>query len=788
MAKVRKLASTCLSLLVFALCENGYALGLGEIRLRSHLNEPFFAEIAIEDSGGVDLSEIIAKMGDPTDFEKIGLEPPAWLGSVQIEVIKNEFSAEPVIRLQTQDPIKDPYTNLVVALTWPEGKIVREYTVLLDPPRLGKALSASGKLTVTRPQVTFRKKKFVETSDQTGGNEVAFGASYGPVYNETLWSIAKRLVKGTSYSVYQGVMAITEKNRDAFLQGNINTMRQGAVLQLPTQEEMNRFSVQEAEHFVQTGGRVSSGGTTEVIRENPLEVSETNATITQDNIDKRLKLIAPLSHESADNPQAARDPKINSAVTQRLTLIEEAIDTLKRTNEDITQQNQTLAQQNESLASLLAQREDEINRLKAAMTFNRPAPTLAAEGDYVVIAPDVPQQRLDAMPQPKLAGIKEEPIALATPSPSEPNGAVGKGETHPGEMAVPVSSTPQAMPNTTVPAAKTPTHPEPSNQASNQGGTGSFSSSLMMFLFMLLLSGSLGGWLWFSRERILALLGALKKNGVDQDDSLAAFSSREGMTEDIHFDLEKALAAVMTEEKKFLLPKRPNKSKPPENNKDLHVGLEDAEFYIAYERYAEAEKLLKDLLVNYPQNGDIFLKLLEVFVLTQKYDDFKQWYTQIPENIKENSPQVWSKINLLYEKVKNEKVVEFKPALAASKPNKTPTELPHKEIPKSSPLPFKDQHQLEEQPKSPMPPAAAMPAVPMGSVKPAGQKESPELTAVPVDDSDNDSEAQLSLAQAFIEVGDIDAARDLLIKVAMHGNPQQIKQAQILLDRIDKPL
>lgn len=738
MATVRKLTSTCLSLLVFALSENLYAIGLGEIHLHSHLNEPLLAEIILEDAQALDPSDLVIKAGEPGDFEKIGLEPPPWLSEIQFVITKHQTSQLPIIVLKTQEPIKDPYTNIVVSLSWPEGKLLREYTILLDPPPLKSKLSSGDKLTLSNPLPTALKKKPVSLTQEN--SDVVLGGTYGPVYEETLWSIAKKLVKPTAYSIYQGVMAIAYKNPNAFVQGNIHSIKKGTILKLPNQEEIAQFSQPQAQRFVLNSDPQELAALTQLTENSTPISSADNNSLTQADVDKRLKLLAPLSQPEQENKEAASFGA-NPAMSERLMMIEEAIDTLKRSNEDMTQKNQSLLQQNESLSSLLAQKEAEINRLKQAMqTQDAQAP---AEPTVAGTAPTENYAIAKTDPQPSTEPVLgQQAQSAATSMPKQP--ATPAPIVAPTAPIVP-SVTPQAV-----------TEPTPSSEV---GAKDQAADNTMLFLlFTLVLGGALAGWLWFSRERLFALLSTWTKNS-DLEGRSTFVARRESLTnQEINFNLDKALAAVIEEEKRFLLPRRPAKEKSEEKVKELHSSLEEVELYIAYERYAEAEKLLKDLLTQYPQNGEIFLKLLEIYVLTQRYDEFKHWHALVPENIKENSPSVWSKINHLYEKVKNEKVVEFRSNSKSEKP--ASLQVPLSDDIKKSPLPFTE-----------TPPF----------------KDELHLKEASVDDN-SDPEGQLSLAQAFIEIGDWEAARELLVKVSSHGNPEQIKQAEILLERIDKPL
>ena len=127
-----KRSSRALALLL-TLPSAAFALGLGDIRLLSPLNAPLEAEIDLVDVTPEEMSTVQAQLASRETFARYGLDWPAYLSGVQVKTVKTGDGRE-VIKLKSNDSISDPFVTLLVEVNWARGKLVREYTMLLDPP------------------------------------------------------------------------------------------------------------------------------------------------------------------------------------------------------------------------------------------------------------------------------------------------------------------------------------------------------------------------------------------------------------------------------------------------------------------------------------------------------------------------------------------------------------------------------------------------------------------------------------------------------------------------------
>ena len=129
---VRKLAAAMLGVGVF-IPGLANALGLGEIKLNSALSEPLDAEIELVQVRELTSTEILPTLANENDFANSHIERYHFLTDLKFKVVVNE-KGKSVIRISSSKPVKEPFLNFLVEVNWPAGRLLREYTLLLDPP------------------------------------------------------------------------------------------------------------------------------------------------------------------------------------------------------------------------------------------------------------------------------------------------------------------------------------------------------------------------------------------------------------------------------------------------------------------------------------------------------------------------------------------------------------------------------------------------------------------------------------------------------------------------------
>lgn len=251
-----------LALAMMLFSARGAALGLGEITLDSALNERLAAEIALLDTRSLDPSEIIVSLGNREDFQRIGVERFFFLTDLRFEVVTGR-NGMPALRVSSTQPITEPFLNFVVQVLWPNGRLLKEYTLLLDPPtftaQAAPAVAApargdpggspAGRVQrqPLRPdsQVSFRESP--RPPQAPAPQDLTSADSYPMTdRNDTLWSIALRMRPSRDVSVQQTMLAIQRLNPDAFIGGNINLLKAGYRLRLPGESEIGSLSQNQA--------------------------------------------------------------------------------------------------------------------------------------------------------------------------------------------------------------------------------------------------------------------------------------------------------------------------------------------------------------------------------------------------------------------------------------------------------------------------------------------------------------------------------------------------------------
>ena len=230
-----RMGAICIGTVVLiTISATSWALGLGEIELNSALNEKLDANIDLIDSFGLQPTEILVALAKTEDFENVGVERFFYLTDLKFEVVLDQSGRAKVV-VTSSRPITEPYLNFLVRITWANGRLLKEYTVLLDPPTFSTA-AAPAVAAPTRPAA--QNDGRVQRSTVESGTRVQLAPSaaerpqraitvdeYGmPNRNDTLWSIASRTRPSQQVSIQQNMLAIQRLNPQAFISDNINLL------------------------------------------------------------------------------------------------------------------------------------------------------------------------------------------------------------------------------------------------------------------------------------------------------------------------------------------------------------------------------------------------------------------------------------------------------------------------------------------------------------------------------------------------------------------------------------
>jgi pilus assembly protein FimV len=352
------------------------ALGLGEIELQSWLNEPLDAEISLRQSQGVNPADVFVNVAPEAAYQRVGLERNEFLRKLRFEVV-TEPDGGLAINVSSREPLREPYLNFLLELTWPSGRLMREYAVLVDPPvyaeESGVEESVSAPATSQTEQRPERsaesRRREAEAERSLSRSSGSSSRTMGPTGpSDTLWSIAQRMRPDSSVSMQQVMLAIQEENPNAFMGGNINRLKRGEILRVPSVEQMRSRSRAEA-------NRVVARQNQEFQSPEPVDATATAAQpdatqpAEEASGDSELKLLvadeeATESRESDDGGSAGGDGDLPGGQDAGSAVASEELDALRRENEELDSRLGDLQEQVQTLQRLLELKDSQLADLQ----------------------------------------------------------------------------------------------------------------------------------------------------------------------------------------------------------------------------------------------------------------------------------------------------------------------------------------------------------------------------------------------------------------------------------------
>jgi pilus assembly protein FimV len=260
--KIKQISlAVCLALMPFS----SFAAGLGRLSVDSGLGEPFKAEIELLAVSPDELSTLVAVIASEEAYAEQGITRLGIHSNIKVEVAKNA-AGEPVLKLRSSQAISDPYLDMLIQVEWASGRLQREYTILLDPPGYkpqaelveslptqapvvsSKAITNTPAASVSGDTDISNTKKPTKKSNNTAAQKPADAASEMPAATkrgDTLYSIAKQMqVEGVSLD--QMLIGLYENNKEAFSSNNMNRLKVGQIIKMPTKESLGVVTTVDA--------------------------------------------------------------------------------------------------------------------------------------------------------------------------------------------------------------------------------------------------------------------------------------------------------------------------------------------------------------------------------------------------------------------------------------------------------------------------------------------------------------------------------------------------------------
>lgn len=370
MLQVRKLVLAVAAVTAFT-SSYAHALGLGDIAVKSSLNQPLEAEISLLEVRDLSSAELKSRLASPEEFSKAGVDRQFFLTGLTFTPMISS-SGKNVIRVTSKQPVKEPYLNFLVEVIWPSGRLLREYTLLLDPPLYApQRVIYAPELAVTPAAATIQPATQVSRQAAPAASRAttawapraAQGGEYRVQRNDTLWEIASQ-IKGTG-SVHQAMLAIQDLNPNAFVNGNINRIKSGQVLRLPDAQDINRRSHNQA---VAQVNQQNQNWRTPALAERQVDATRRiEAGAAPSAIEKKdsLRLVSDTTGQAQQAADQGTEAEMR-VLQDKLARSEEFLDSTLLEKEELKGHVEDLSSQLEKLQRLIELKDSQLAQLQNA--------------------------------------------------------------------------------------------------------------------------------------------------------------------------------------------------------------------------------------------------------------------------------------------------------------------------------------------------------------------------------------------------------------------------------------
>jgi len=326
------------------------AVALGAVKVNSALGEPLRAEIEVPQISSEEAASFQAAVASPQAFRTAGVEYTSALAGARVSLHRRP-NGQAYLRLISDRPVNEPFLGVVIEAHWATGSIVRDYTMLVDPPgraapapvavtapqatppvQTAPSVSAAPRQPLPRPAEAARPVRRAEPAAPAGD-----GAQVTVQRGDTAYGIVStHAVDGVSLD--QMLIALLRANPGAFIGGNVNRMRAGAVLDLPTAEQANAVPRQTARRQVlaqardfndyrrgiaqnvrgtqaEAAGRSTSGGVQAQVRESAAPApTQDRLTLSRSGAPAGAESAAAQSRQAKE--QAERVAELNKNISE----------------------------------------------------------------------------------------------------------------------------------------------------------------------------------------------------------------------------------------------------------------------------------------------------------------------------------------------------------------------------------------------------------------------------------------------------------------------------------------
>jgi len=583
------------------------ALGLGEIELQSFLNEPLDADISLRKSEGVSPGDVFVNIAPDSAFERVGIDKSYFLTKLNFQVTTAP-NGSLVVNVSTREPLREPYLNFLVEVTWPNGRLMREYVVLVDPPVFAEESGVQEQVSVpassqrSQPQQQASPTAPAQTTRNTRQARSPGVRTLGPTDSaDTLWTIASQVRPSNDVTMQQMMLAIQDLNPGAFIDDNINRLKRGEILRIPDENQIRSRSRAQANQEVAAQNRALS------TPKRTVDATDQTANAPEGEVSgasggDQLRLLAAddtASRDAADGGSAGGDGDTAGGVDGGSAVAKEELESARRENNELTGRLDDLQGQVQTLQRLLELKNTQLADMQNTQGESTEGVAVAG-GDSV--DPAIAESAVD---QQELASENSAPEADETGAQSSPDemsdaGASATVEEQADTVANEETAAEPVEPEATV---EQEAGVAPSSAPAEKAFPGNIIDAITNnFIYQIALGGGL--------VVLLLLLLLLARRSANREKAFYdQLNNEEPGDESDVFDL--TFDEDVSDES-------------PEDD-----AIAEADAYIAYGRNDQAAHTLENAISREPSRSDLRLKLLGVYAEIQDRESFDKQLREI---------------------------------------------------------------------------------------------------------------------------------------------------------------
>lgn len=585
------------------------AAGLGKLTVQSAIGQPLRAEVELSATAD-ELSSMSAKLASPSAFKQAGVEFASNLSGVRVAVDKR--GNRPVLVVTSDRVVNEPYLDVLIELNWASGRLVREYTFLLDPADMPRPAPVEP---VAVPDSS-TPRAVAATPAAAPTRAAAADGTYEVRRGDTLRRIATENA-ASGVSLDQMLVALVRANPDAFDGGNMNRLRAGRILSIPDQSAAEAVSPQEARSIVaaQTADfaayRARLAGS---VAAQP-SAADAGGRSSGGKIEARVEDRAPDAAAASDQVKVSK----SAADSGKISALEEEVIAKDRALKDANSRLADLERNVRELQKLielrntpLAEAQQKAATPPAAAPAPAPAPVPAAPAseaedkpvpDLIAGADSKKPEAPEDKPVPDLIALADEKPAAEAP----------KAEPAPAPAPAPAAEAPKETPAAPPPA----TDEEPEAAVEEPGLLSDPGTLAGLGGILVLLLGYLGYRKYKAKAPAPEVAPPSTTAGMEAVPVSTSIIGATGGGQSV----DTSASSIQTDFSQSSL-----------SSIDADEGVDpvaEADVYMAYGRDAQAEEILLEALKSEPSRHAIHLKLLEIYAQRKSVKQFETLATEL---------------------------------------------------------------------------------------------------------------------------------------------------------------